>query len=263
MHADRFIQLCGSDEPLSDTLVIDGHCHVGQWIGMHTIERDIEGIMEVADAVGIDRLCINYAACPEMRLGNDLVADCMRRYPGRIEGVCYVNFFEGGEQVQRAELTRCFDELGFRGVKIIDMRGSFYPQTRDWFEEDDPLRPTWEFAQERGAGILCHGYLTYELARRYPGANFIVAHGSGVPAFMLKLVDVQNVYCDMSATSMLAGTLELLCEAMGPERVLYGSDLPASDPGQRLGMVMAAKISEAAKTLILGRNMQGLLDNVS
>ena len=262
MTADRFIQQCGTDEPLDDLLVIDGHCHVDYWIGMHAIERNIEGIIEAADAVGIDRLCINYAACPEMRLGNDLVAECKRRYPDRVEGVCYVNFFEGGEKVQRAELSRCFDELGFRGIKIIDMRGSFYPQTRDWLEEEDPLRPTWEFAHERGASILCHGYLTYDIAARYPGANFIMAHASGSPAGMLKLGELPNTYCDISATSMLAGTLELVYETLGPERILYGSDLPASDVGQRLGMVLAAKIPEPAKELILGQNMLRLLENV-
>ena len=120
-----------------------------------------------------------------------------------------------------------------------------------------------DIAQERNASILCHGYVTYEIAQRYPGANFIIAHGSSVPAFMLTLADLPNVYCDMSATSMLAGTIELLCETLGPERVLYGSDLPASDPGQRLGMVMAAKVSEAAKELMLGRNMEKLLGNVT
>ena len=262
MEPDRFIQRCGTDEPLSDLLVIDAHCHVEWWIGMYSIERHIDGLIELADAVGLDKLCINYAACPEMRRGNDHVAECMRRYPGRVEGVCYVNFFEGGEEGQRAELTRCFDELGFRGVKIIDMRGGFYPQTRDWLAEEDPLRPTWEFAQEHGASILCHGYLTYEIAERYPGANFISAHASSVPASMLELAKLPNTYCDMSATSMLAGTLELLCEKMGPERILYGSDLPASDVAQRLGMVMSAKIPEASKELILGQNMQRLLDNV-
>lgn len=262
MATDRFIDLCGTDEPLRDLLVIDAHCHVGEWIGMYAIEREIEGLMEVADALGLDKLCINNATCPEMGLGNDLVADCLRRYPGRVEGICHVNFFEGGEAVQRAELSRCFEELGFRGIKIIDMRGSFYPQTRDWLEEEDPLRPTWEFAQERGASILCHGYVTGDLITRYPGANFIIAHGSGVPSLMLKLADLPNVYCDISATGMLAGTLELLCGALGPERILYGSDQPASDVGQRLGMVLAAKIPEEAKELILGQNMQRLLDNV-
>ena len=72
MTTDRFIQVCGTDEPLDDLLVIDGHCHVGQWIGMHAIEREIEGIIEVADAVGLDKVCINYAACPEMGL-EDLI----------------------------------------------------------------------------------------------------------------------------------------------------------------------------------------------
>lgn len=56
-----------------------------------------------------------------------------------------------------------------------------------------------------GASILCHGSVTPALIARYPGANLIIAHGSGVPA---------------------------------------------------------AKISPSAKELILGQNMQRLLDNV-
>ena len=55
---------------------------------------------------------------------------------------------------------------------------------------------------------------------------------------------------------------ELVCEKIGAERILYGSDMPASDAGQRLGMVMSAHISEAEKELILGANMQRLLDRV-
>jgi len=112
------------------------------------------------------------------------------------------------------------------------------------------------------APILCHGYLTHEIAARYPGANFIMAHASSAPAQMLRPAELPNTFADMSATSMLAGTLELMCERIGPKRILYASDLPASDVGQRLGMVMAVKISEAARELILGHNMQRLLDEV-
>ncbi len=261
MATDRFIDMCGTDAPLADCLVIDGHCHVDLWIGMYAIDRHIEGILEVCDAVGIDKICVNYAACPQMRLGNDRVADCVRRYPDRVVGFCYINYFEGGEEVQQAELKRCFDEFGFKGIKVINVNES-YPLACRYFELDDPLQPTWEFAQQRGAPILCHGIVTGEIARRYPGANFIVAHGSAVPDFCISMAKLPNVYCDMSATTMIAGTLELLCDKIGPQRILYGSDLPASDPGQRLGMVMAAHISETDKELILGRNMQRLLDNV-
>ncbi len=261
MLTDRFTKICGSDEPLNDCFVIDGHCHVDEWAGMHAIERHIDGLLEVCDAVGIDRICVNYAAAPEMVAANNRVAECVRRYPERVIGVCYVSYFEGGAEVQTAELKRCFDELGFRGMKIGNFH-ELYPQTPQYFELDDPLQPAWEFAQERGSSILCHGILSHEIAERYPGANFIAAHGSSVPAFCIELAELPNTYCDMSATTMTAGTIELLCEKMGAHRVLYGSDMPASDPGQRLGMVMAAQITEAQKEQILGSNMQRLLDNV-
>ncbi len=212
--------------------------------------------------MGIDKLCINYAACPEMGIGNDIVAECMRQYPDRVVGICYINYYEGGAEVQLAELKRCFDELGFQGIKVINVNET-YPQARKYFELDDPLQPTWEFAQERGASILCHGVVNYEIAQRYPGANYIVAHGSAVPEFCIKLGELPNTYWDMSATSMVAGSLELLCEKVGPERILYGSDMPASDAGQRLGVVMASHIAEDDKEMILGQNMQKLIDNLT
>lgn len=257
MQPDRFMRMCGTDEPITDCLVIDAHCHVDQWMGMFAIERHLDGLLELCDAVGIDKICVNYAAAPDMRPANDHVAECVRRYPDRVVGICYVNYF-GGPDIQRDELTRCFDELGFRGAKVGNFN-ELYPQGPGYFELDDPLQPTWEFAQERGTSILCHGIVSYDIAARYPGANFIVAHGSSAPALCVKLAELPNTYCDMSATSMVAGTLELLCEKMGPDRILYGSDMPASDAGQRLGMVMAAHIPETSKELILGGNMARLL----
>ena len=260
MDTDRFIQLCGTDEAITDLLVIDGHCHVEEWMAMYAIEREIEGMLELCDAVGIDRICVNYAAAPEMTRGNDIVADCVRRFPDRVVGVCYVNYFEGEAEVQTAALKRCFDDLGFQGIKVGNHH-ELYPDARRYFELDDPLQPTWEFAQERGASILCHGIVSYDIAQRYPGANYIVAHGSSTPEFCVKLAELPNTYCDISATGMLAGTLELLCEKIGSDRILYGSDMPASDPGQRLGVVMAAHIAEADKVKILGRNMERLINN--
>ncbi|MEA3401012.1 MAG: amidohydrolase family protein [Armatimonadota bacterium] len=261
MQSDRFIDMCATDEPITDCLVIDGHCHVDFWIGMYAYRRRIDDIIELCDALGIDRICVNYAACPEMRRGNDIVAECMRRYPDRVEGFCYVNYYEGGHDAQQAELRRCFDELGFRGIKVINVNDT-YPPGRRYFELDDPLQPTWEFASRRHAPILCHGVVTAEIARSYPDARFIVAHGAGDPARVIAMADLPNVYCDVSATTMPAGALELLYEKIGPERILYGSDLPASDPGQRLGVVMSAGIPERSKELILGDNMQRLLDEV-
>jgi len=256
-----FCELCATDEAVADCLVIDGHCHVDFWIGAYCQDRHIEGIIEVCDELGVDKLCINYGACPEMRVANDVVARGIRKYPNRVVGICYINYYEGGAEVQQAELKRCFDELGFMGIKVGNFH-DIYPQTRGYFELEDPLQPTWEFAQERGASILCHGVVTYDIARRYPGANFIVAHGGGAPEGYLRVAELPNTYCDTASTGVQTGALELLCEKVGAERIVYGSDLPAFDLGHRLGVVMAAQISESDRELILGQNMQRLLNNV-
>ena len=66
------------------------------------------------------------------------------------------------------------------------------------------------------------------LARRHPRAHFILAHigGGGDWAHSLRaLRDTPNVWVDLSGSGVDRGMLELCLECVGPERLLWGTDL--------------------------------------
>ena len=53
--------------------------------------------------------------------------------------------------------------------------------------------------------------------------------------------------------------IEKLCELVGSEKILFGTDLPWFDEFQAIGGVVAARISDAAKRNILCDNVERLL----
>ncbi len=55
---------------------------------------------------------------------------------------------------------------------------------------------------------------------------------------------------------------EYIVRELCSKRVLYGSDAPMRDPFPQFGWVVYADISEADKRNILGKNMQGILEQV-
>ena len=55
------------------------------------------------------------------------------------------------------------------------------------------------------------------------------------------------------------GMIELAVAELGPEKILYGSDMPLLDPHTQKAKVTGAEISDPAKALILGGNMARIL----
>ena len=56
--------------------------------------------------------------------------------------------------------------------------------------------------------------------------------------------------------------VESVVKMFGPERLLYGSGLPAGDPAMGIGMVHYGKLSPSEKELIAGGNLSRLLESV-
>lgn len=123
----------------------------------------------------------------------------------------------------------------------------------------------WELADSRSLAVVLHlshygdmlkdrrnGEQIQYLCKKYPGAKMILAHcamghhpdklKSGLPY----LEGLENVWMDCSGISEALSIIYAL-QAMGPERVMYGSD--GYNFGQMLGRVMA-----------LGGNFLGIHD---
>lgn len=139
---------------------------------------------------------------------------------------------------------------GHKGVKL-------YPVNRCYRLSDPACRPFFEKAAELGANMIVHygvtvdptGDLRYAdpldlspVARDFPDLQFVIAHlGAGWLDSVLRLAyQCKNVCVDTSGTNnwmdyyvpkmTLAEVFERALMALGPERVLFGTDSGTTAP---------------------------------
>ena len=265
MRSVSLLDLAMKGLPLRDTLIIDCHWHLGYW-GAETYwftpDRQCDVNIEVMDNIGIDMVCANNVNIPPPKC-NDLTIECVQKYPDRIVGFASVNPFYPDEV--RDELERCFKVPGVKGIKVVSLN-VFYlaplPLYRIGRPESALYQEVWDFAAEKRCPILCHGIVTEEIVRDNPDTIFIPAHSAPGWEWPLRLSKYDNVYFDTASTGTLSGSIEYLIKRIGADRILYGSDFPASDPAFRLGTILSLKIKEEDKEKIMGLNMKKLLENV-
>ncbi len=77
-----------SGKPLEQCLVVDVHGHLGSVGNFDIPEGTPEQVVAIMDRVGIDVLCASHLAClhGDYRRGNELMAEAVRRFPGRFIG---------------------------------------------------------------------------------------------------------------------------------------------------------------------------------
>jgi uncharacterized protein len=168
---------------------------------------------------------------PDVEYGNDALIALARDTPARIRAYATVNPNYPAHAV--AEIGRCL-AAGMVGVKLAASRRA----------NDALLDPVCELARERGVPVLHHVWQHRRrdwpgqeasdaaelvvLARRHPAVWFILAHiggGGDWEHSLAALRAVPNVYVDLSGSGVDGGMLEACLEAVGVERLLWGSDL--------------------------------------
>ncbi|MDP2232185.1 MAG: amidohydrolase family protein [Actinomycetota bacterium] len=139
---------------------------------------------------------------------------------------------------------------GFKGVKLL-------PVNRCYHLSDPACRPFFEKASELSANLIIHygvtvdptGDLRYAdpldlspVARDFPDLSFVIAHmGAGWLDSVLRLAyQCKNVCVDTSGTNnwmdyyvpkmSLSEVFERALTALGPERILFGTDSGTTSP---------------------------------
>ena len=167
----------------------------------------------------------------DVTLGNDAMLALSDAEPDRVRMFTTVN--PNYAEHAGAEIERCTGR-GAIGVKLLASRRA-----------DDPLLdPIAELAGQLHLPILHHiwqhrtrewpsqeisdGADLARLAGRHPRTSFILAHIGGGGDYMHTLAairDVPNIYPDLSGSGVDRGMLDAAVDALGPERLLWGSDL--------------------------------------
>lgn len=165
---------------------------------------------------------------------------------GHVHALCNVDPFDPGAPA----LLEREAAAGFRGVK-------FLPVNRCYRLSDPACRPVFDKIAELGMNVTIHygvtvdptGDLRYAdpidlspVARDFPDTKFVVAHfGAGWLDSVLRLsYQCKNVCVDTSGTNnwmdhyvpkmALSEVFERCLIAMGPERILFGTDSGTTAP---------------------------------
>ncbi|MHB8761455.1 MAG: amidohydrolase family protein [Coriobacteriia bacterium] len=193
------------------------------------------------DAAGIAKAVV-VSVWPDSQYTRDFVAASA----GRVSALCNID----PRTPDAPKLLEREMAAGFKGVKL-------YPVNRCFHLSDPACRPFFETAAELGAAITIHygvtvdptGDLRYAdptdlspVARDYPDMPFVIAHfAAGYLHEALRLgYQCQNVCLDTSGTNnwmdydphgyTLAQVFDRALTALGPERVLFGTDSGTTAP---------------------------------
>ena len=242
--------------------VIDFHCHVGAW-PQYGMFDDVDDMLRVMDDAGVDQACIFNVFQGDHHRGNDEVAAVVRRHPDRFIGFAFVTPLYP-EEIE-SELTRAFDDLGMRAIKI-------YPPYFDRPVTDPVWEPIFSFAHERRLVVISHTWggdskcdpmLFVTLADRYPNVRWVMGHAGGTEQGRRYGKDAArahpNIYLEICSSYRNIGAVEDLVTAAGEDRVIYGSDMPLLDPRIHVGRVITTDLPSAVKQKILGDNASRLL----
>ena len=245
---------------------IDAHTHLDD--GAFDPE-----VLSLGERLGIGLfVCSNLGAfqphpgLDEVREMNRVLAGELRRHPDHLRGYCYVNPRFGRDSLD--DLRRNVEEHGMVGIKL-------------WIATlaDDPLTdPILEYAAERRLIVLTHawrktvGRFPYEstathvaaAARRHPGVRFLMAHLGGQAESAVNTVrDVPNIAVDTSGTIIGAGEVALAVERLGPDRVVFGSDLHHIDLAANVGKVLGAGLDAETEARVFGGTVSRWLAEVT
>lgn len=244
---------------LPDTLVIDGHIHIGDWPHAATFRSAEEAADESRrwlDSNGVDAFCAVSGGyifgIADYRLGNDFLLDVWRRLPDRLIPFLGINPNDSRANVL-AELKRMTD-AGVRCIKLLNHYQRNYPG-------DGPnLMALYDYAAEHRMLVFDHAWSNAEILKisgQFPDTDFVFGHYGSDQDPVLK--SRSNVYANIWGYGPLGG-LDRAFKEVGAGKFMMGSDGFLNSLSVGIGPVVFADITDSEKRQILGLTMARVLD---
>lgn len=254
VHAHFMYAGCGREDWHA---VNDGRFHAGERIGIDCHVASILGSWGHTSPI--------YFPSPvDVSRGNDAMVALQERERGRVRGYATVNPNHTDHALR--EIDRGV-ERGLVGVKLLASRRA-----------DDPLLdPILDRAADHGLPVLHHiwqhrtrhwpgqdisdGADLARLAGRHPTVPCILAHiggGGDYSHTFAAAADVPNVYLDLSGSGVDRGMLDDALAAVGPGRLLWGSDVTMETGLAKLWALEVIGLDHADMDRIRWRNALGI-----
>ncbi len=254
------LQRAREGKPL-DIEIIDMHGHLGRF-SFAIPDLSPERLVESMDRLGVRSIVCSHMRCMSVdtEYGNAEVAKAMQACPGRILG--YVSVYPIDPQTVRRNVERWL-AAGFTGLKLHNSNGFSYT--------DPAYEPAYAIADERRLPMLFHTWgedsefsEIRSIAGRYPQTAILLAHSACVneDEYIRMAKDCPNVYLELCYSHSPLGLVARLAEAVGAEKVVWGSDCYFYSQVTQAGRVIGADLPDEAKVQILSGNAQRMLDRI-
>ena len=251
---------------LDDCPILDFHAHMHRLASMHLPTQDPESMIETMKrcntklTVFCSHVALRYAECEE-----EYNLNVAKRYPQYFMAYHAVipNKTDYKETFARMEKNRQY-YFGFKfhaDWHSTPLTDSAYTPFFEYMNENKlpALLHTWGKSANNGADVV------KKIAERYPDAILICGHSFHndwkYGAEVTK--DYPNMMCELTAVEDDCGALELLCDKVGSDRILFGTDVPWFDTHYGIGAVLSADISDDDMRNILYRNGERLLKKLN
>lgn len=244
--------------------IIDAHTHVDEVPALGWIDPP-DKILRMLDEAGVHRAVImTYTELPGFNpKALDYIASAVDAHPDRLIGFARLHPWHEAEAARL--LRRAVREHGMKGLKLHPVGTLAHPGSPATIK-------LIETAAELHAPVLFHcgdEPMTTPLAiaaaaRAVPGATIILGHMGGyfhVDEALRVAEQHPNVLLETSAMPYPRKIKEAVAR-LGAHRVLYGSDGPGCPPRLELRKVLIAGLSDPDLALVLGGNIERLLDQV-
>jgi predicted TIM-barrel fold metal-dependent hydrolase len=224
------------------------------------------GLLASMERNGIDRsICLGVANnAPQVPLANKFAAG--------LDDDRLIGFGSIHADADPAETLTDLAHRGLKGVKV-------HPIFQGYAIDDPGVLPLFDAFQETGTVVIMHvgaGSTPDVTARstpdklrglveRFPRLKLIACHFGGYRLFEQAedLICGLPVYLDTSWPPSVAdldpARVRSFIERHGPDRIIFASDWPMSDPGEEIEAIERLGLSAEATEMVFGGNMARLL----
>jgi predicted TIM-barrel fold metal-dependent hydrolase len=233
---------------------IDVHAHLGPW-RFPILTRSTDTMLDYARRYHLEKIVVSSALgiVYDMQEGNRELKALIDPHP---ELLGYVVTNPNFVEESAAELDAYYRYPNFVGAKIhceYSRTPTSAPRIAALFAE----------IARRGRPVKIHNAgpdwlpALRELARRHRDLPIIVAHGGGWGTSPF-LKDEPNVYLEYCGSSSTRGLIREGLAALGPDRLLFGTDQDLLEPAYMLGKYHDAGFSDAEAEKVMYSNAKRL-----
>lgn len=233
--------------------IVDAHTHIGP-CRVFDLDDTEQDLLDSMNANRIDVSLVQpYPGAPSAADVHDRIAAMAQANPSRIFGIASINPHQDRD-AYFGEVSRCVKELGFVAVKLHTIGHAMNPAGADG-------TMVFESARELGVPVMVHTGPGIPFAapssvapqlEAFPDVPVVLAH-AGHGLFSGEAIALAQTYSQVSLEPSWCAFYNVgaMVAALGPGRVMLGTDLPGNVPVM-IETIRALGLSDEDEAMVMG-----------